>query len=125
MHFPSNESLCSSTTNTSRNRGIGNPLSNHTFFSLDATLNPEFTLLTKNKNNNISSIVEINNSRNNSTFPCYPNEAISNKNIMASPKSKVPDILMINKYYGLVPQKFTISSRKTTNSTPSSAGSSR
>lgn len=109
---------------TSRSKNVNLNLSlSQSYFSN----NPELMLTSKNKVSRSNSAVEIanckNNNSNHTTFSCYSNEVVSNESFMASTKSKVPDILMINKYYGLIPQKFTISSRKA-GSTPSSASSS-
>lgn len=46
-----------------------------------------------------------------------------NQDRMTSAKSQVPDILLINKYYGLIPQKFTISSRNASKSSSNVASS--
>src|SRR5258705_400973 len=61
--------------------------------------NPEFTLKPRHKvsRSNSAEIANCKNSNHN-TFSCYSNEVISNESFMASTKSKVPDILMINKY---------------------------
>ncbi|CAL8094519.1 unnamed protein product [Orchesella dallaii] len=92
-------------------------------FCNDNTMN---SYVCKNINNtsNVNAFMELNDS----LLTAQPNGSITilaPKTTPATSKPRVPDILMINKYYGLIPQKFAISSRKPPGSTPSSAHGSR